>query len=160
MYLEQKAVKAIEDIFDKAAQAGRRMLYEFEVYGILEALGLSVPHYAYVRDVQEVDEALLKRFHGGAVVKVVSPDLAHKSKVGGVKRISSLDPLFVRFVLHNMKEEVLSHFPREKRPAIDGFLIAETIPFTLALGNEILIGVKEDPGFGPILTLSNSTTVR
>jgi len=154
MSLEQRAIVLIEDIFRGAVAAGRRMLYEFEVYGVLEALGLSVPHYAFVRDVTEVNEALLKRFHGGAVVKVVSPDLAHKSKYGGVKRISSLDPLFLRFVLHNMKEEVLSHFPKDKRPVIDGFLIAETIPFTLALGNEILIGVKEDSGFGPILTLS------
>lgn len=152
--MNRKAAEAIEIVFEAAAADGRRMLYEFEVYAVLEALGLSVPQFAYVRDVHEVDEKLLARFHGGAVVKVVSPDLAHKSKYGGVKRIASLDPLFVRFVLHNMKEEVLSHFTKEKRPRIDGFLIAETIPFTLALGNEILIGVKEDPAFGPILTLS------
>ena len=154
MELDRKTAEAIGNVFETAVADGRRMLYEFEVYAVLEALGLSVPRYAYVRDIHEVDEKLLKRFHGGAVVKVVSPDLAHKSKYGGVKSIASLDPLFVRFVLHNMREEVLSHFTRDKRPRIDGFLIAETIPFTLALGNEILIGVKEDPAFGPILTLS------
>ncbi len=154
MNFEANVRGAVEQVFARAVAQGRRVLYEFEVYDILRALNLSVPQSAFVRDVHEVDDALLKRFSGSAVVKVVSPDLAHKSKYGGVKRISSLDPLFVRFVLHNMREEVLSHFPREQYPRIDGFLIAETIPFTLALGNEILIGIKEDASFGPILTLS------
>ena len=87
MGLEKKPAEAIEAVFEAAVADGRRMLYEFEVYAVLEALGLSVPQFAFVRDVHEVDEKLLKRFHGGAVVKVVSPDLAHKSKYGGVKRI-------------------------------------------------------------------------
>ncbi len=154
MKLEAGVREKIEQVFALAVSQGRRMLYEFEVYAVLEALGLSAPRFAYVRDIHEVDDALLKRFSGQAVVKIVSPDLAHKSKYGGVKRIDHLDPLFVRFVLHHMREEVLSHFPRDRRPAIDGFLIVETIPFTQALGNEILIGVKEDPSFGPVLTLS------
>ena len=154
MKLASSVREAIEGVFSHAVTQGRRMLYEFEVYAVLEALGLAAPQFVFVQDAQEVDETLLQRFHGGAVVKVVSPDLAHKSKYGGVKRIVSLDPLFVRFVLHNMREEVLSHFPRDSRPRIDGFLIVETIAFTQALGNEILIGVKEDASFGPILTLS------
>ena len=154
MDFEANVRGAVEQVFARAVAQGRRVLYEFEVYEILRALNLSVPLSAFVRDVHEVDDALLKRFSGSAVVKVVSPDLAHKSKYGGVKRITSLDPLFVRFVLHNMREEVLSHFPRDRYPRIDGFLIAETIPFTLALGNEILVGIKEDVSFGPILTLS------
>lgn len=154
MKLDVSVRDVIDGIFAQAVAGGRRVLYEFEVYAVLEALGLAAPQFAYVRDVQEVDGAMLRRFHQGAVVKVVSPDLAHKSRYGGVKRIVSLDPLFVRFVLHNMREEVLSHFPRDRRPRIEGFLIVETIPFTQALGNEILIGVKEDPSFGPVLTLS------
>jgi hypothetical protein len=154
MKLEAGVREKIEQVFALAVSQGRRMLYEFEVYAVLEALGLSAPRFAYVREIHEVDDALLKRFSGQAVVKIVCPDLAHKSKYGGVKRIDHLDPLFVRFVLHHMREEVLSHFPRDRRPAIDGFLIVETIPFTQALGNEILIGVKEDPSFGPVLTLS------
>lgn len=154
MKLEASVREKVEAIFSQAVAQERRMLYEFEVYAVLEALGLAAPQFAYIQDVHEVDTALLQRFSGSAVVKVVSPDLAHKSRYGGVKRITNLDPLFVRFVLHNMREEVLSHFPRNQRPRIDGFLIVETVPFTQALGNEILIGVKEDPSFGPVLTLS------
>lgn len=152
--IDEKALVIIERVFDGAHESGRTMLYEFEVYAVLEALGLGVPQFTFVQDIHEVEATLLKKFHGSAVVKIVSPDLAHKSKFGGVKKIDSLDPLFVRFVLHNMKEEVLSHFPKGSEPRIDGFLISEVIPFTQALGNEILIGVMEDTGFGPIISLS------
>lgn len=146
--------RKINDVFAKAVAEQRRTLYEFEVYEILEVLGLRVPHRLFVRDVHEIDEQRLRPFHHGAVIKIVSPEIAHKSKLGGVKRIESLDPLFVRFALHNMREEVLSHFPDNQKPRIDGFLIAEIVPFTPALGNEILIGISEDSSFGPILTLS------
>lgn len=154
MLLSKQATDRIDDVFEKAVQEGRRSLYEFEVYAILEALSLNVPNYAFVRDVNEVNAQLIKKFPNGAVVKIVSRDIAHKSKIGGVRRVTNMDPLFIRFVLSNMKEEVLSHFKEPDIPKIDGYLIAELVPFTMSLGNEILIGVKEDPSFGPIITLS------
>ena len=51
-----------------------------------------------------------------------------------MKKISSSDPLYVQFVLARMREEVLSHFEENARPDIVGFLIAEHISFTQALG--------------------------
>ena len=53
-----------------------------------------------------------------------------------------------------MREEVLSHFPEGSKPRIDGFLIVEFVKFTQSLGNEIMIGVGEDPSFGAVLTLT------
>jgi acyl-CoA synthetase (NDP forming) len=53
-----------------------------------------------------------------------------------------------------MKDEVLSHYKEPNIPKIDGFLVAEPISFTMSLGNEILIGIKDDPSFGPVATLS------
>jgi 3-hydroxypropionyl-CoA synthetase (ADP-forming) len=154
MLLSRQTTERINDVFDKAARDGRRMLYEFEVYSILEALGLSVPGHVFVKDINEVNAQLLKRFRSGVVLKIVSKDISHKSRYGGVKRIANLDPLFIRFVMNNMREEVMSHFGEENRPNIDGFLIVDLVPFTMSLGNEILIGIKDDPSFGPVLTLS------
>jgi 3-hydroxypropionyl-CoA synthetase (ADP-forming) len=154
MMLEKKATDRIDGIFAGAAAEGRRSLYEFEVYGILEAAGLRVPRFLYIRDSTEVGREELAPFGSQAILKIVSADVAHKSKLGGVKKVRCDDPLYVRFVLDTMKAEVLSHFPDGKKPRIDGYLIAEFIPFTLALGNEILIGIAEDASFGPVLTLS------
>jgi len=152
--LIQEVTDKMDSVFENAVREGRRTLYEFEVYEVLSALGLKVPGYIFIRDINTVNEQLLKQFPNGLFIKIVSRDIAHKSKIGGVKRITSTDPLFVRFVLHNMAEEVLSHFDKANPPKIDGFLIAEPVPFTMSLGNEILMGIKEDAAFGPVITLS------
>ncbi len=155
MALHRDTIDRIDTIFAGAAADGRSTLHEHEVYGVLESLGLSVPKHIFVRDMNEVNGALLGRFSGGAlIVKTVSRNLAHNQRYGGVKRVTNLDPLFVRFVLHNMREEVLSHFPADSQPTIDGFLIVEFVTFTQALGNEIMIGLKDDPAFGPVVTLT------
>lgn len=154
MPLDSKVEQQIDCVFKKALNDGRRYLYEFEVYTILKALGLQVPDYIFITDPCNLDEEQLAPFLPKAMAKIVSPDLAHKSRYGGVRPVSVEDPLYVRFVLNAMKEEVLSHFDADTKPKIDGFLISEFIPFTQALGNEVLIGAREDPAFGPTVTLS------
>ncbi|MFQ3547537.1 MAG: acetate--CoA ligase family protein [Termitinemataceae bacterium] len=157
MGLDSITEQRISAVFQKAYSEGRRALYEFEVYAILEALGLQVPKYMYIPLKEErtaLSEDQLAPFLPRAVLKIVSPDIAHKSKLGGVKIITVEDPLYVRFVMQTMKEEVCSHFSPTEQPRIEGFLIAELVPFTQALGNEVLIGVKEDRAFGPTVTLT------
>ena len=44
--------------------------------------------------------------------------------------------------------------PAEAAPRIAGFLLVEYIPHTQAIGFEVLIGFREDPAFGPVLTVS------
>jgi 3-hydroxypropionyl-CoA synthetase (ADP-forming) len=150
---ERAAVDRIDLILAEAEREGRTSLYEHEVYGILGSLGLGVPRFRFVSDIREVDEEALKDFSHTVVVKIVSPGIPHKSKIGGVKKISSADPLYVQFVMARMRDEVLSHFPGEK-PSITGFLLVEYIPHSQAIGYEVLIGFREDPGFGPALTVS------
>ncbi|OHE65423.1 MAG: hypothetical protein A2001_21030 [Treponema sp. GWC1_61_84] len=152
--LDARTTDRIDEVFARAAAEGRRILHEFEVYRILEALGLGTPRHVYLEDPSKVDERMLEPFGAKAIVKIVSRDIAHKSKLGGVRAVATEDPLYVRFVLASMREEVLSHFDRDKQPTIDGFLIAEFIPFTQSIGSEVLIGMKEDPSFGPTVTLS------
>ena len=152
--LARGAVDRIDGILDEAARDGRSSLFEHEVYGILAALGLGVPRFRFVADISAVDEKALQGFGHTLIVKVVSPAIPHKQKLGGVKKISAADPLYVQFVLSRMREEVSSHFPAGERPPIVGFLIVEYIPHSQAIGYEVLIGFREDPGFGPALTVS------
>ncbi len=92
-----------------AAADGRRALYEFEVYQVLAELGLQVPRWVFVNDPREVNAARLAPLGRKLVVKVVSPQIAHKQRVGGVKVIEQDDPLFVQFVMARMQEEVSSY---------------------------------------------------
>jgi len=152
--LSAAAVSKINGILECAAREKRKTLFEHEVYGALSALGLSVPRFLFVRDLGEVNEQSLRGFGHSVIVKIVSPDVPHKQKLGGVKKVSAADPLYVQFVLSRMKEEVLSHFDAAERPRIEGFLVVEYIPHTQAIGYEVLIGFREDPAFGPVLTVS------
>jgi acyl-CoA synthetase (NDP forming) len=155
MSLASETTRLIDAVFFNASQEGRSTLHEHEVYALLSALGLDVPFYRFVKTPEEVTGAMLSRFPGGSVmVKTVSRDLSHNQRFGGVKKVASADPLFVRYVMHSMREEVLGHFPVGEKPRIDGFLVVEFAKFTQALGNEILIGLKDDGNFGPVLTLS------
>jgi acyl-CoA synthetase (NDP forming) len=154
MSLDPQVEQKINAVFENALAAGRRTLYEFEVYELLQALGLQVPNYLYVTEPTKLTEDQLAPFLPRVVLKIVSADIAHKSKLGGVKIIDAEDPLYVRFVMQVMRQEVCSHFSASEQPKIDGFLLAQLVPFSEALGNEVLIGVKEDIAFGPTVTLT------
>ncbi len=144
----------IDLVFEKAHNSGRNVLFEFEVYNILGLAGLDVPHYVFIERPGLATEEVLSQFGEKIVVKVVSKDIAHKQKLGGVKIVSNSEELFVQFVLFKMKEEVLSHFNEDEKPGIEGFLIVEFVDFNQSLGSELLIGVKNDDAFGPVVTLS------
>ncbi|MGA2643024.1 MAG: acetate--CoA ligase family protein [Spirochaetia bacterium] len=152
--LTQEAAAGIDAILEGAQRAGRSSLHEHEVYGILSCLGLTVPRFLFVHDAREVTEAGLREIGSTLVVKIVSPDVPHKQKLGGVRVVNATDPLYVQYVLSRMRAEVESHFAADERPAIAGFLLVEHVSHTQALGNEVLIGFREDPAFGPALTVS------
>lgn len=145
--------KVINNIFDKASKEGRTNLYEYEVYQILDGIGLEVPKFHYIEKSNEVTEKVLSDFGEEIIVKIVSSDIIHKQKYGGVKKVRNHEPLFVQYVLDKMQEEVLSHFD-DNKPSIEGFLLVELIQFKQSIGYEVLFGVKDDPSFGPVVTLS------
>lgn len=152
MYFSKEIIDDINKIISRAYAEGRDMLYEFEVYGILKRIGLSVPEYVLVENASQIYEKLLQKFKESVVLKVVSPQIIHKQKVGGVKIVHDLQQ--VQNIARGMLEEVLSEFGGDSKPIIVGILIEEFIPFTQGLGYETLFGFKEDQAFGPVLTLS------
>jgi len=145
----------INSVFSNAFAQNRNTLYEHEVYEVLDSVGVEVPYCIFVEDSEQVTEKLLSGFKSQfLMVKTVSRDMAHNQKYGGVKKVSGKDPLFVQFVMNKMKNEVLSHFSDNEKPRIDGFLIVEFVKFTQALGNELMIGQKEDAAFGAVTTIT------
>jgi 3-hydroxypropionyl-CoA synthetase (ADP-forming) len=151
--LTQDMVSRIDAILAEARGEGRSSLFEHEVYRILSAIGLDVPRFLFVRDPAQVTGQALSALGHTVVAKIVSQGVPHKQKLGGVKKVTASDPLFVQFALERMRQEVVSHFPSDA-PRVDGFLLVEHVPHTQALGNEVLIGFREDPAFGPVLTVS------
>jgi 3-hydroxypropionyl-CoA synthetase (ADP-forming) len=154
MTLTRKEIEGVDEVFARVQSENRTNLFEFEVYQILDCIGLDTPRYSFIQDPTQINENLLQDFNHSVIIKIVSSTISHKQKYGGVKKVDYLDPLFVQFAINQMRQEVLSHFDKDNPPAIEGFLLVEFIPHTQALGYEVLIGSTEDQAFGPVLTLS------
>jgi len=137
-------------LLDQAAAEGRSVLLEPEVYSLLAAAGIAVPAHRTVAQPDEVGADLCAALPSDhAVVKVVSPDILHKSDLGGV--------LFCRNqtgAIRTAVRQVLDS-ARSARPeaAIRGALVAEVVEFRGGFGREVLAGFRHDPAFGPVVVM-------
>lgn len=154
MDFSNEMIDKITEIFDLAYSKGRNVLYEYEVYDVLNIIGLETPQYQYFKSAAEVNEKILKDFENKAVLKVVSSQIAHKQKVGGVKIIHEIKPDAIKKMINSMDQEIFKHYSGEEKPVIEGYLLVQYIAFNQSLGNEVLFGLKHDEKFGPMLTLS------
>lgn len=112
-------------------QAGKALLAEY---------GVAVPKSAVVAGAGEVGQKT-KALKFPVVVKVMSPDILHKSDAGGV-RINLRTPEGVIEAIRAMMQQ-----PMIAAARIDGFLIEEMAP----PGQEMVIGGLRDPQFGPLV---------
>ena len=141
--------KKTEDILDAAWLENRTQLYEYEVYEILEALELRTPAHCRIKHEDEIDLDMLSHFGSSRIVlKIISPEVAHKQKLGGVK-ILYKDQDFVRFSVRKMMDDFLS-----AGVPVAGVLLVDFIEYSPELGNEVLIGFRESSVFGPVLSFS------
>ncbi|GGI83414.1 acetate--CoA ligase family protein [Vulcanisaeta souniana] len=129
-------------IITKALEEGRYKLLEHESFELLRQYNIPVPDFALV---QNVDEALkvVKDIGYPVVLKVVSPDIIHKSDVGGViLNINNDDEL------KNACERIRNNI-KEKSPyaRISGFLLQRMVPE----GLETIVGATKDPIFGHVI---------
>jgi len=157
--LSPSQVQAVDRVLDEAASEDRGQLHEHEVYRILQALGVQVPTYQYFRDPDELAPGMLSEFGSQRVVlKIVSREIPHKSKMGGV-RLVVRDRERIRSEMRRMRDEILAH-PRydDKKPHIDGFLVTSFVEYSKDLGNELLLGIKENYAFGPVISVSKGGT--
>jgi acyl-CoA synthetase (NDP forming) len=139
--------KRIVEIIQTAKRERRVVLLETEGLDILEAMGIETPKRVFVRASQDVSAVELTDFPGDTVVvKVVSPEILHKSDVGGVK--------FVAKEKAEVLKSILSLEQSFQDKEIRGFTINEFVPYNPSLGGEILIGARWTQDFGPVVTYS------
>ena len=145
MHTDLGAGEILQRLAARAREQGRTVLLETEGLELLKGLGIPAPAYQFVPKGRFPDVADLKRIRSSSVViKVVSPEILHKSDVGGIRIVpASLDD--IRRTLAEM-EIVLNRFP------IEGFLILEKIDYDRSPGGELLAGLRWTDDFGPVLT--------
>lgn len=123
-----------------AKRAGRNALDERAGKQLLAAHGIKVPQSRVAKGVSDVD-AVMNGLQVPVVVKVMSPDILHKSDAGGVK-INLRSAAEVKSAIEGMLNA-----PMIKNARIEGFLVEEMAPS----GHELVIGGLRDPQFGPLV---------
>ncbi|MDC7232798.1 MAG: acetate--CoA ligase family protein [Spirochaetales bacterium] len=141
--------KKVRTILEQAEKEGRQELYEHEVYKVLEAVELQTPCYRFIQKAEELDRSLLSEFGSSRVVmKIVSPQVAHKEKLGGVKVLHK-DIDFIKYSFDMMCRRF-----RDQNIPVAGVLLVEYIEYSPELGNEVMIGFRESGSFGPVISFS------
>ncbi|MEM4278652.1 MAG: acetate--CoA ligase family protein [Candidatus Nitrosocaldus sp.] len=108
---------------------------------ILTSYGIKVPAYALVKSVDEaVQEA--RRIGFPLVMKVVSPEILHKTDVGGV-RVGVRSEQEVRDAFNDMYGRLASRYE------VKGILLEKMMP----QGVEMIVGLQYDEQFGPVIML-------
>jgi len=146
-------VESARMIIEGALQDKRKILGEMESKALLSAFHIPVTPTVVARS---ANEALLIAQQLGfpVAMKINSPDITHKSDVGGVV-LNLANALEVRTAYHEIIERVSRSRPQAH---INGISIQPMI--VKPNGRELMVGVTNDPVFGPVITFgAGGTTV-
>jgi acetyl coenzyme A synthetase (ADP forming)-like protein len=129
-------------VIAQAKQAGLTNLSQTDAMGVLNAYGLPAIKTEFARTRQQAID-LAKKIGLPVAMKIVSPDVVHKTDIGAVK----LDLNSEQDVGGAFDEIVKNVKVNAPNARIDGVLLQNYVTG----GTETIIGIHRDPKFGPLL---------
>lgn len=132
----------VAEVIDNARSQGRTLLTEVESKQVLHEAGIPVAIAVLAHDATEAADAA-EKVGFPAVLKIVSPDVAHKSDVGGVRLgLESKEDVAEAF------DEIMTAVNEAQPEArIDGVAVQRMAP----AGTEVIVGMSKDAQFGPVM---------
>jgi len=133
---------SFETVLAQARAEGRTLLNEVEAKSLLKEAGVPV---ASTTLATTRDEAQAQAEAAGypVVLKVVSPDIAHKSDVGGVKlNLRDKDAVGAAF------DEIVAN---SKKAVPGAKILGVAVQYMAPQGTEVIVGMTTDPQFGPVM---------
>lgn len=134
-------IERVREILDRAYEENRKTLYEYEAKEIADIVGIPTPKHIFIEDLESLDTDKIS-FNEPYVIKIVSPQVIHKSDVGGVIVNISREQLeeAIKKMIDTVKSKVAN-------ASIKGVLIEEMAD----KGVETIVGYIRDPQFGPVV---------
>lgn len=134
--------RKVESIIERHLRQGAREIGEAESKEILEAYGFATPNGS-IATTPEQAANIAEQLGYPVVLKIWSPDIVHKSDVGGVKvGLKSAQEVKDAFDL------MMYRIPKKAPQAhILGVLVQEMC----SSGREVILGMHRDPHFGPLM---------
>lgn len=131
----------MHQIIEKAKKE-KRPLLETEAKELLREYGIPVPDFKLIKSEDEI-VGLAKEINFPIVMKIVSPDIIHKTDAGGVK-VGIKDEKEAKAAYQDIIYKVKKY---KKEAKISGVIAYSMIPQE----TEIIIGMMKDPHFGPVI---------
>jgi acetyltransferase len=141
----------VRAILDKALEKRREWLLEPEAKAVLAAYGVPVVETRSA-ETPAAAAALAAAIGGPTALKVVSPDITHKSDVGGVA-LDLQGPTAVRERAEAMAKQLSVSHPEAK---LVGFTVQPMVHRPGAY--ELIVGAMQDAQFGPVLLFGHGGT--
>lgn len=135
-------LKEISQTFSQAKKEGRKNLLETEAKTVCTDYGIPVTKFELAKNEDQAVK-FAEKIGFPVVLKIVSPDILHKSDVGGVM-VNLRDESQVRNAYQQIIKNVKKHKVNAK---IVGVLVQEMAPES----TEVIVGSIKDPQFGPAL---------
>jgi acyl-CoA synthetase (NDP forming) len=132
----------LAQVIDNARNQGRTVLTEIESKQILDEAGIPVARAQIAVTAKEA-AAAAQKLGFPTVLKIVSPDVTHKSDVGGVK-LGLTSAAEVEVAFNDITAAVKTAQPDAR---IEGVAVQKMAP----PGTEVIVGMSKDPQFGPVL---------
>ncbi len=132
----------VRKIFTDVRQSGRLSIGEAESRAILEAYGIPIAKSELAATAEEAVR-IAERFGYPVVLKIASPDILHKTDIGGVK-INLNSAADVRDAFDLITYRATRYMPDAE---IWGCLVQQQVK----AGREVILGMSRDPQFGPLL---------
>lgn len=137
-------IKAARSVIDRIRSEGRVSIGDAEARQILDAYHIPIPRSEIAESPDKAVE-IANEIGYPVVLKIASPDILHKTDVGGVK-VDLQDAEQLRDAFELMVYRAQRYVPDAR---IWGCLVQKMVP---GGGQEVLIGMNRDPQFGPLVT--------
>jgi acetate---CoA ligase (ADP-forming) len=136
--------ESVRALFDRVLQEDRVSIGDFESREVLKAYQFRIPESEIAKNPDQAIE-IATRIGFPVVLKIASPDILHKTDVGGVK-VGLRNAEEVRDAFELMVYRAERYIPDAD---IWGCLVQQMVPQG---GLEVLVGMNRDPQFGPLVT--------
>ncbi|MSQ14989.1 MAG: acetyl-CoA synthetase [Dehalococcoidia bacterium] len=134
-------VKA-KEIFDQVKASGRTLLTEVESKEVLQDIGIPATTTLLAKSKEEA-QSLAGKIGYPVVLKIVSPDVVHKSDTGGVK-LGLKTPEDVSQAYDEIMSSTKAHNAKANIFGVSVQKMAKS-------GTEVIVGMYKDAQFGPVL---------
>jgi len=134
--------QVVKEAISRALEEGRWALGESDTREIVGAYGFRLPESRFAGTAADAAKAA-ETIGFPVVMKIASPEILHKSDIGGVK-VGLEDP-------KEVESEFLAMTRRARRVMPEARVLGVLVQEMVTGGKEVILGMSKDPQFGPML---------